>query len=830
MRGLVYTEEQLHSLRESPLVKKPDGLPSISQWMDVPGDQNTNNNNGTARRARTRDGETAVAGEQRPLINPMGQFGRRPSMRKSEALGMVAAINALFVEPGEETVLGPPKLSFLSARKNAIELKPEGDNHGDRLPREKNDRWTRERDVERPRGKEIINGRRGGREDGEGWTNLKGRKSAGQEDMERFQRPGDRAREKHEGDADGEAAPRRGARERAEPRWSRRDEPKEEGVKPAAQGGWRDREREPNKEPNREREWTRGANGKAEEDPEWMDAKPEKKEAKPHTQEDFQRWREQMRAKDTPDTVEVPTAISAMPPPTLTQALHTPSAEPTQGMLFGNWGRDTSNLPTPETISAKPRPDKKSKFMNMFAKPEEQAPPMTYPAQLPVSPAPGVDGTADQEGFQRILQMLGQVQVATPPAVQANAPPPVNSARQGGGIALDYLQQQSPQEAQTSRAAPRTQAQQNILENILAPRSSMPESRASQQARFNSMSPDNASYDQFRQPRPEPGHPEDQYHHQQVPPRMIVPDANLTALLSGRMRDEAQRDQATKQRERDFLLTLMQQPRPTPPQPPVHNLPRPNQENQNAMFFDQVRQQAQPKPNGRAGPPPGFMEDPRMFNDNEMMARREAERREQELRQHIAMQQQQEAVRAKNARLSMGFPGHDDPNANMQRRGTGGEPRTMTNMGIPSQPLPDMSFMGGRGQPGMLPTPQERTNIAPPPGFGNAMRQPPGLNGANPQQQQMGLGGPNFSAANTPSGHPPGFPQPGNMRGVGFPAGPGGNPMQGPPQGYFPPSGYGAPMPGMRGEDPRMMFDGHQTFGGPAPRPHQGRPGPSGMY
>ncbi|RYN75349.1 hypothetical protein AA0120_g12037 [Alternaria tenuissima] len=61
-----------------------------------------------------------------------------------------------------------------------------------------------------------------------------------------------------------------------------------------------------------------------------------------------------------------------------------------------------------------------------------------------------------------------------------------------------------------------------------------------------------------------------------------------------------------------------------------------------------------------------------------------------------------------------------------------------TYMGIPSQPVPDMPYIGGRGQPGMLPTPQERPNIAPPPGFGGPMRQPPGLNG--PNGQQMGPG------------------------------------------------------------------------------------------
>ncbi len=60
--------------------------------MDVPADQNaatnnTNNNNnsttnGTLRRTRVRDGEGGAGSEQRPLINPMGQFGRRQSMRK----------------------------------------------------------------------------------------------------------------------------------------------------------------------------------------------------------------------------------------------------------------------------------------------------------------------------------------------------------------------------------------------------------------------------------------------------------------------------------------------------------------------------------------------------------------------------------------------------------------------------------------------------------------------------------------------------------------------------------------------------------------------------
>lgn len=841
MRGPAYSEDQLLALKESPLVRKPDGLPEISQWMEAPTDPGNNvqaNNNGAARRTRgAREGETGAINEARPLINPMGQFGRRQSM-----------------QPGEDTVLGPPKLAFASASRTAAKpagdakertgiISVDGDNLGDRFPREKNERWTRDRDVDRTRDKGFANGRRVPREDGEGWTNVKGRKSIGQEDFERFARNGngDRTRDKGEGELEADGAHRRTTRERAEPRWGRRDEAKDETTKPGLQGGWRDRDRE--RERDRERDWTRGGvNARAEEEPEWLDTKAEKKEFKPRTQEDFQRWKEQMRAKDTPaedrdDARDTPTdkvtATSATVPPMMTQALQGPTGETTQGILFGNWGRDTgADIAPPEIISAKPKTDKKSRFMNMFAKPEEPATSSQTPAPQPASPPPVIEANADKEGFQRILQMLGQVNVGSPTPPQPTMPMHTNGSRHGGGISLDFHQQSPPPEPQQHRLPPRTVEQQSILDSILAPRATGPEQRMPQQSRFSSMSPENAHPEQFRLPRPESGHPEDHFQHQPPPQRHTPQDANLAAILNNRTREDSHRDQATKQRERDFLLTLMQQPtRATPPQMLNHNTNRTPQDNHNMAFFEQPRQQPQQQPKGRGGLPPGFMEDPRMYNDNDVL-RRENDRREQELRQQLSMQQQQqqEAIRAKNARMPMGFPGHEDPLMGLQRRNTGGDPRLTTNMGIPSQPVPDMPYMGGRGQQGMPPTPQERPNIAPPPGFGGPMRQPPGLGGPGPQQ--VGPGGPSFSAGNTPLGHPPGFPPPGgNMRGMGFPGGPGGpagNGMPGPPQGYFPPPGYGPPMPGMRGEDPRMMFDGQ--FGGPGPRQPHGRPGPPNMY
>ncbi|PVH94924.1 hypothetical protein DM02DRAFT_173287 [Periconia macrospinosa] len=831
MAGPTYTIEQLQHLRESPLVKKPDNLPSIAQWAEQPVDHehNTNNNNnnvagGAARRARPLRGDAAAEA----LNNPMGQFARRQSM-----------------QPGEETVLGPPKFNFASATRahkhkestTAI-TSTDGEHLGDRFPKaDRAERW-RDRDGDRTREKGHLNGRRGVREDGESWTGMKGRKSLGQEDFDRgFGRNGDRDADNGDGSA----------RRPGNTRWGRRDENTKEGegtrFGAAGQGGWRDRER--NREREKDREWTRGGPPK-EEDPEWMDTPTEKKEAKQHTQEDFQRWLEQSRANKgnkapveeaeelppdgAPAMEDIP--VTVMEKSTLKMAVNTPTLEANLGNMFGTWAKEKPvELLSSEPAPPKAKPDKKSRFMTMFAKPEEPAVPLSIPSATPASPAPASDATADREGFNRILQMLGTHNLGAPPAASPATPQQMNDTRQGG-VPLDFPHYSPPpQDAQKPRPPPpqqppRTNEQQAMLENILAQRPAGPDSRPSQQARMSSMSPDNALNELFRAPRAEPKYPGDDYALQQPPSRNHnMQDPNLAAILNNRPRDDANRERESK----EFLLTLMQQPRNTPPQMQHQNLPRQPMENQNLPFFDQPGQRPQGQPKGRGGPPPGFMEDHRML-ENEIM------RREAELRQHqIREFQQQEAMRNKNRGMPMGFPGQEDPAiAGLQRRNTAGEiPRQMTNMGIPSQPHPEMPYMGGGRQPGMPPTPQDRPNIAPPPGFG--MRQPPGLGGPQQQQQQMGPL-PSFSAGNTPLGHPPGFPPPpGSMRGGGgFPGGPGGaggNGMQGPPppmQGYFPPPGYGPPPPmQMRGDDPRMMFE--QQFGGaggPGPRQQQGRPGP----
>lgn len=871
MGGQKYSVAQLERLRESPLVQKPDGLPAIEQWMDIPTDQNTNtnNNNGTNRRPRSGiHGEGAATGDNRadrPLLmnaGVMGHFGRRPSARESTVQDtLVRSINSLFAEP-EDTVLGPPKLAFTSAHRAAKGAESsekrgitsiDGEHIGDRFPRQRSERWTRDREGDAARDKAgYTNGRRTGRDEGEGWTNVKGRKSLGQEDFDRgFGRNSDRDRERPSKDADADNADaptrRTGAARDKFDRWTRRDEgAAKEGDAPrfgGGQGGWRDRERD--KDQGR---WERGGN-KAEEAPEWMDAPVSKEKKQAHTQEEFQRWKEQMRAKETP-TVEkdepkvdtptpvetsVPTAVSTDPP---LKAMFAPlGLEQPPGPMFGNWSKDKNADATAnatESLAAKPKPQKKSRFQTMFEKPEESTNPgasmapaaASTPANplqslfaAAASPPTGNGGEdADKEGFQRILQMLGGTNIGGAPGAQVAPSAPVNGNRQGG-VMLD-LQQSPPEDRQEDRpqrqSGSRTLEQQSMLENILAPRPGPPENRPSQ-SRF--MSPDNALTEQFGLPRPESNRSVEDFPPQQPPPRNTsAQDAHLHAILNSRAREETNRDPSQKQREREFLLNLMQQPRATPPQ--LQNAQRPAPENQNMPFFDQgpPRQQAQAK--GRGIPPPGFMEDPRFINED--MIRREQQFREASLRD--LNRQHEEAMRSKNGRATMGYPTHDDPAlAGLQRRNTAGEiPRQLTNMGIPSQPVPDLPMFGGRN-PNMPPTPHERPNIAPPPGFGApaAMRQPPGLPGPNGPQMP-------YSAGNTPLGHPPGFgPPPGGMRGGMFPGGPGQGqmPPQGPPQGYFPPPGYGPPM-GMRGgEDPRMMMPGRpdfDQFGGPGPR--QGRP------
>lgn len=673
----------------------------------------------------------------------------------------------------EDTFLGPPKLgAFASAsRKPAAETPGRGE------------RWTRDRDAD------------GARDKPSAYT-VKGRKSLGQDDFDRGFGQNQKRGRREEGNA------------------------KDKDI-PGGQGGWRDRERDTtrnatanneHRESNKDRDWGRGA--KVEEDPEWMETRGGKEKKQAHTQEEFQRWKEQMRAKDAPAREEPPPEPSVPTPVTVDQPdqpAFTPSAvDPAPGSFFGAWGLEKP-ADSKQTTAAVPRPvkEKKSKFANMFKAPSASQPPT--PVSVPVAepPAPAKTGGEDEdkEGFQRILQMLGGTNISGPPPGLQRKPSP----------------EQLPESRPHRQQVPRTQEQQSMLENILAPRSSAQENRLPQ-ARGATMSPPHA-FEHFTLPRPESTRMQDDSPFGLPPQRNTsAQEATLHQILHSRTQGQPIQDPYAKQQNRDFLIELMRGPsRGTPPMGQNHQ--RPPLETHNSMpLFEQAAPRhhlPHQQVKGRGVPPQAFMDDPRYVNENELMRREQAQMREANLRE-LARQQQREEVMRRNNHLPAGFnPNQDDPTGSLQRRNTAGElPRQMTNMGIPSQP--DMSMFGGRNQ-GMPSAPQDRPNIAPPPGFGQpaGVRQPPGL----------GLNGPpsipSYSAGNNTPGMPPGFgPPPGNMRGM-F-GGPGQNqmppqgPPQGPPGGYFPPHNYGPPMP-MRGEDPRMM--GRPDFEQFGPGSGRGQPG-----
>ena len=311
----------------------------------------------------------------------------------------------------------------------------------DRGPRDKLDRS--DRGAERTRdGKMGMNGaRRGLKEDSDGWTSVKPRKSFGQEDEEKSgRRNGERESrevppramgsfEHHNRDRDREREgdrdphPRRNGmgRARNELSWLKdRDQqtPKDE---PSSRDAPRAREwRE--KDSGSDRDWSRPAT-QGEKDPEWMDTPaPEEKTA--HTQEDFQRWKEKMKAGSGPsESKSLPAEATEVGQRTASGTLKAQKTgtplfmDKSEDKFFEMWNqpKPSAEVSTaPAAADAPPKPvsksaqGKASRFTSFFA-PQEESPPQAPPSHYTPAEVEKLQSSnpEDQEGFQRILQMLG---------------------------------------------------------------------------------------------------------------------------------------------------------------------------------------------------------------------------------------------------------------------------------------------------------------------------------------------------------------------------------------------------------------------------------------
>ncbi|KAL4979504.1 hypothetical protein BDW66DRAFT_103614 [Aspergillus desertorum] len=521
-----YQIDELIWLRESPLVTRPANLPPVEEWMgplpDRTAQRNPNNNHN----------ETS---------------GRRPSIFDTRHISRNSN--------SEDIVLGPPKTAFASASRisgkgsiDATERLPFSDDpKNDRFKFFK-DREASERDFAGRDGKMgTFNNRRGEKED---WNNGRPRRTLGQDEQDKkpkrntdFDRwesrdPQDPSVVK---DKDGRFFPRREAppgRARHEGSWFRDEKGQEapDGEEEKASLRSRDWRRDRH---GADREWTRGA--KLEQEPEWLDATDRDEPRRVYTQEDFERWKERMKAGSSQAQ---PEERKESPNEQLPEPVQRPEPKPTDGEIFSPTGaplQDTtmerffgllgdtkppqdmeSPLPSEPTLkkeSTVGKPVKSSRFAGLFS------PPLGSPAKEPESPissrspAPMNASTdADQEGFQRILQMLGggKSRNATPhndPTqnnAQPNRPSSLVHAEQTRSPISPSSEQGQRSDQMATQGTPAQAMDAPFKENLLGQESQGRDSqyllRLMQQARLSpGAGPNQASQNQPQSAGPPPG-------------------------------------------------------------------------------------------------------------------------------------------------------------------------------------------------------------------------------------------------------------------------------------------------------------------------------------
>lgn len=159
----------------------------------------------------------------------------------------------------------------------------------------------------------------------------------------------------------------------------------------------------------RDREWDRSA--KVEADPEWMDSVEPEEPFQVHTQEDFQRWKEKMKAGGATPLEKVESAIAISPQEAAPEKLATKSAvlEPDDSMdkFFAKFEAKGT-----EQKSGSGKAHGKTRFASLFSpatevsKQVESPPPMPAAERPSSAQTPGSATDADQAGFARILEML----------------------------------------------------------------------------------------------------------------------------------------------------------------------------------------------------------------------------------------------------------------------------------------------------------------------------------------------------------------------------------------------------------------------------------------
>ena len=339
----------------------------------------------------------------------MDRVGSRPLVC---TLANVIPFTDFILDP-DRIVLGPPKRSFASSntRINGRSV-PDGEDAA--IGKERFGAVDRMRNGD-DRRSNPVNGRFSTRHEQDGSTDERHSRREEVEDDSRSRRDARPKRTTNDNDTIDTRDTRRDQNSRAkfDQPWIRKSD---RGL---------DSNDDNKKEGNRRSDWrhdqgkSRGWDNHAEADPEWMDAPEEEPQQTPaRTQEDFQRWKEKMKAGKSPDdSTSIPQTPTSPPPPSATvhRAPRTTVNLEADDSMDKFLARFSESKPAVEQ-AATTKPTSKTRFASLFGPPPPQAreePPPQPVVDLPLRhkttspPSVGIPGaTADQAGFARILEML----------------------------------------------------------------------------------------------------------------------------------------------------------------------------------------------------------------------------------------------------------------------------------------------------------------------------------------------------------------------------------------------------------------------------------------
>lgn len=578
-----------------------------------------------------------------------------------------------------------------------------------------------------------------------------------------------------------------------------------DGMASETRGGWRERERERRPESSWNRD-TRDA--RPERDPSWMQDSAQDEGG--HTMEDFAKWKESMKAAHAAQDEPVMDGDKGTFAAEETKAAPSKDNEGEQqlsdGPIFGVWGGARREVAAEQSVAKMAKP-KSSRFANFFAPPQpEDTSPAPPPPDAGPNPPPGprpVSATAeDQEGFQRFMGMLRLAGSSSrDPQRQGLAQPPPGQVLQAISPGEGGLQSSDP--AVQSFARPPVGHSPREAQSVFRGPSHDPQQHRGPRPPSSHLSPGHVEQPQIQR-RGESMNNEIEHGFPVEPSRIGAPLQRPETAPNRPPPPPASRDS-------EFLLKLMQQPRPAFSESQIYG--------QNYQKKDSVDMTSNynigPRPQEPriSGPPPGFSDSKQVFAPNQ---------------------------------------GIDLRSVGEQNKGTPRVPDGFASAPPQNQKSPTIPFDGNQfdarppwagGRPGEYS--QSTPNV--PPGFGAARGPaPPGLPpfpgphqaGQHPQQPQgpINMRGPMqqppnfFNGPPSMQGLPPGFPplHMNNMAGqqrrppMPMPMG------HQPPQGYEPYQGAGRQGPPMNnpinpmGYPPQHFMEQNQQQRGPGGPPGQG--------